>query len=278
MPLSDEPIYDFPLIKAALRRRGIEVEYTGEYRIVRPADVIFENGHGNIVFQNDQNKQGIFIRDNSGHYHQVFMYKRDYHLSRYGSPKYHICQCNTIQEFMNSGGFRDHYRYANTDEVIVQDMDNGMCEETVRDLALCGYCANIVSTQYRKGMPLREFVNILREAGEADPDHEAKEVDMLGYVRNWQSISEAKRELENYTCEICGFKAENTFDRRFMHVHHRDGNKLNNRPENLQCLCIRCHANADDHHRKNFSNGDMHLQLEEFNSRHKPSSNNVNQT
>ena len=134
MPLSDEPIYDFPLIKAALRRRGIEVEYTGEYRIVRPADVIFENGHGNIVFQNDQNKQGIFIRDNSGHYHQVFMYKRDYHLSRYGSPKYHICQCNTIQEFMNSGGFRDHYRYANTDEVIVQDMDNGLCEETVRDL------------------------------------------------------------------------------------------------------------------------------------------------
>lgn len=268
MPPTDNPIYDFPLIKAALKRRGIDVEYTGGYKIVRPADVIFEKGHGNIEFENDQGEQGIFIKDNSGHYHQVFMYKRDYHLSKYGSPKYHICQCDIIQQFMDSGGFRDHYRYANTDEVVVQDMDNGYQEETVSDLGLCGYCAGLLNERYRRNMPLEEFVNILREAGEADPDNEAKEVDMFGYVRDWQKISEAKRELENYTCECCGFKAKTIFDRRFIHVHHIDGNKLNNRQENLKCLCIRCHANVDDHHRENFSSGDIHLQLEEFNSLH----------
>lgn len=266
MPTSDDPIYDFPLVKAALQRRGIDVEYTGGYKIVRPADVIFKNGHGNIEFQNDQGERGIFIKDNAGHYHQVFMYKRDYHLSWYGSPKYHIFQCNTIQEFMNSGGFKDHYRYANTDEVVVQDMDNGYQEETVSDLGLCANCARLLNDRYRKNMPLEVFVNILREAGEAEPDEEEKEVDMLGYVKDWQNISQAKRELENYTCEQCGYKAETIFDRRFIHIHHIDGNKLNNRQENLKCLCIHCHANVDDHHRENFSKGDIHLQLEEFNS------------
>ena len=133
MPIDDDPIYEFPLTKAALKKRGIDVEYTGGYTVVKPTDVIFKNGRGNVEFQNDKGENGIYIKDSYGHYHQVFMYKRDYHLIRYGSPKFHICQCDTIQEFMDSGGFRDHYRYANTNEVKVLDMDNGLREETVSD-------------------------------------------------------------------------------------------------------------------------------------------------
>ena len=28
MPIDDDPIYEFPLTKAALKKRGIDVEYT----------------------------------------------------------------------------------------------------------------------------------------------------------------------------------------------------------------------------------------------------------
>ena len=259
---TDEPIYDFHRTKEALGRRGINVEYTGGYTIVRPADVVFENGIGNVEFQNDKGESGIFIIDKNGHYRQVFMYKRDYHLYRYGSPRYHICRCDTIRSFITSGGFREHYRYANTDEVTVLNMDNGYREETVNDLELCGYCANMLGNEY--GMPLESFVEILKEAGEANPDEEAKEVDIFGYVRNWEMISDAKRELANYTCEVCGYQAEDIFDRRFIHVHHRDGDKLNNRMENLQCLCIHCHANVDPSHARNFSRGAQADMLREF--------------
>lgn len=265
----DDPIYDFHLTKAALKRRGIDVEFTGGYTVVRPTDVVFKNGRGNVEFQNDEGERGIFIKDSNGRYRQVFMYKRDYHLIRYGSPRFHICQCETIQEFMSSGGFRDHYRYANTEEVKVLNMDNFNREETVDDLELCAYCANMMSSQYRKGMPLERFVQILKEAGETDPEEEEKEVDIFGYVKDWQQISDAKREVENYTCEVCGYHAETMFDRRFIHVHHRDGDKLNNRMSNLQCLCIHCHANVDATHKKNFSRGAQADMLREFEEQYK---------
>ena len=36
MPIDDDPIYEFPLTKAALKKRGIDVEYTGGYTVVKP--------------------------------------------------------------------------------------------------------------------------------------------------------------------------------------------------------------------------------------------------
>lgn len=262
---SDNPICEFPLTKAALLRRGIVVEQvTGGYSVVKSTDVIFKDGKGNVEFRNDKGENGIFIKSGNGGYRQVFMYKRDYHLYRYGSPRYHICQCDTIQEFMQSGGFRDHYRYANTDEVSVLDLDSGRREVLVNDLKLCAYCGNMLGSKFYKGMPLEDFVNVLKKAGEADREKTSQEVDIFGYVKEWQNISEAKRELENYTCEKCGYQAASMFDRRFIHVHHIDGDKLNNDASNLQCLCIRCHANIDDRHRKNFSAGAQADMLREY--------------
>lgn len=260
---NDDPIYEFPLFKDALRRRGIEVGETGGYKIVRPADVVFKNGRGNVEFVDNQGNLGIFIKDSYNRFHQVFMYKRDYRLIKYGKPRYHLCNCEVIQDFINSGSFTQHYRYTNTQQVEVLNMDKGYTEETIDNLPLCKYCANIMSQRYNTNMTSDQFVEILKEAGKATEQEEA-EVDIFGYVKNWPQISEAKRALENYTCEQCGYQANNAFDRRFIQVHHIDGNKLNNKKENLKCLCIRCHANVDDRHKQNFSKGYNADMLAEF--------------
>lgn len=260
---NDEPIYEFPLFKDALRRRGIVVGETGGYRIVRPGDVVFKDGRGNVVFNDNNGNNGIFVIDSNGYYHQVFMYKRDYRLVKYGKPRYHLCNCEVIQDFINSGSFTQHYRYANTQQVEVLNMDKRFAEETIDNLPLCKYCANIMSQQYKTNMTSNRFVEILKEAGEAT-EQEKAEVDIFGYVRNWPKLSEAKRAMANYTCEQCGYHAENTFTRRFIQVHHIDGNKLNNNEENLKCLCIRCHANVDERHKQNFSRGANADILNEF--------------
>lgn len=42
------------------------------------------------------------------------------------------------------------------------------------------------------------------------------------------------------SCESCG-------DTHMVAVHHIDGNRLNNCPENIQTLCVSCHATHHHH-------------------------------
>lgn len=42
-------------------------------------------------------------------------------------------------------------------------------------------------------------------------------------------------------CESCGVTPQNP---RSLHVHHRNGDWKDHRPENLQTLCIRCHLHG----------------------------------
>ena len=39
----------------------------------------------------------------------------------------------------------------------------------------------------------------------------------------------------------------------YCQVHHKNGDKLNNRTNNLICLCVACHSNVDARHKDNFS-------------------------
>lgn len=49
-------------------------------------------------------------------------------------------------------------------------------------------------------------------------------------------MREIARERAGWRCENCGGKP------RFLHTHHLDHDKTNNRLRNLRCLCNRCHG------------------------------------
>ena len=65
------------------------------------------------------------------------------------------------------------------------------------------------------------------------------------YVVNWRSISDRKRALCNYCCEVCGVELRDNL--WLLHVHHLDRDKTNNDDNNLQVLCAICHSVPDDH-------------------------------
>ena len=71
--------------------------------------------------------------------------------------------------------------------------------------------------------------------------------------------------MHQFTCEHCGLQITEPFDQHFIHTHHKNGNKTDNRESNLECLCVRCHSEKDYWHKQRFSSGANRIILEDFN-------------
>ena len=119
---------------------------------------------------------------------------------------------------------------------------------------------------HREGLRVHDssdFVEILKECGDVEEPTKV-DLDIFGYVKDWEQISYNYRISHNFTCERCGVKVEDRFDHQYIQTHHRNGVKTDNREANLECLCIECHAIVDEAHRRNFSRGGNKVKLDEF--------------
>ena len=258
--MEEKPICEFPKLKQALERLGVQVGKAKPYVSVGTIEVLPELIGTQIKYDAD----GIYYVDEKGISHKGFLYKKSFYFHDYGErmPKFHIRICSTIQDFG-----RDSYRFANDEPIKIQASDKGMGGEEVevKHLQLCKYCASMVLFgEDSSTSNSTDFVELLKQ-GESNEEKEEIELDIFGYVRDWDAISTKYRELMNYTCERCGLHIEDPMHRFYMHTHHKDGNKQNNKPSNLQCLCVRCHANVDDAHRHNLTQGANAIILRDFN-------------
>ena len=246
----EEPIFDFTPLKNFLQSKGYQVGTRKAYEPFKPEDVKPEDvTNGSMEFRSD----GIFVNGSDGKERQVFLYKKDYRMQQYGKPRFHICRCEVIEDFINSGRFKQHYVRANTEPVPVIDLDDNRSEKKVSGLPLCGYCRKIISGY--GNINTTQFVELLKAANGDKQENEEVELDLFGYVKDWDTISRTVREKHNFVCEECGLKIEDDYDKMYMHVHHLNGDKLNNKESNLRCLCLFCHAHVDEHHFKRLTTG-----------------------
>ena len=258
--MKETPIHDFNKLKAALTNLGFTIGEAEPYRPLDVADVNLSNGKSSDVEITDE---GIFyVNPDTGDRHQVFLYMRNYNMADWGKPRYHITNCTTLQELGTK-----RYRRANTGTVRVFDTSQQRDVE-VSGLPLCKNCLRLLraahNLHYASDMTSDEFEQILRAAGEDKSEIEETDTDLEGYIWKWQKISQAYRTKKNYTCEICGISPKNRMDRQYIHVHHKDGRKTNNKESNLQCLCIACHSKVNLSHQENFSKGANKIMLESF--------------
>src|SRR5690606_33891079 len=140
--------------------------------------------------------------------------------------------CQTVLGQRARGQIDGRYFWHNSNKVTIEDRANGNVHEDI-SLGLGGYCRNQSSiTEYSD---TQGFFSLLDQQEQEDINEEV-EVDIFGYTLDWQQISREFRKEKEYTCESCGIQIDEPSDRRFIHVHHRSGNKLNNRRNNLECL------------------------------------------
>ena len=266
-----EPILDFGKLKTYLKSIGLQIDEVSSdgYRPVKPGDVTLQAlKNGTYTFESD----GIYLNGKQGEHQKVFLYKRKYHLLQFGKPRMHVRKCKTIEDFIKSGSFEVEYRHANTEEVPVINTDEDNVDGLVDHLPLCKNCLDMLIKEGKSRIKdSNEYVDLLKQTMGLDESLDQEvDVDIFGNTKNWQKISRAFREAHDWTCERCGLHIDNPWDYQFMHVHHRNGIKTDNRKANLECLCIRCHSQVDAVHRENFSVGDKKEMLEDFNRKYPP--------
>ena len=177
-------------------------------------------------------------------------------------PKFHVRFCQTLQFYG-----KDAYRFANDEPIKVFAKDRSIRGEVeVSDLHLCNYCSQILTNEFEKNIRnSTDFVTFLKQTDEIGPnDNLETEIDLFGYTKNWEQISQAYRSIHQFTCERCRLQIIEPLDQHFIHTHHKNGNKTDNREVNLECLCIHCHSEVDDRHRQRLGSGANKIILDDY--------------
>ena len=182
-------------------------------------------------------------------------------------PKFHITWCKTLDQ-MHKRGRGDRYvlstKKISKYKIQATDLDTGEKEwiDNVK-LDICRYCLDrtnyngftiLKTSKEKKDEIVQGFV--LADYFEENQasftylqalNHMSEEDSGINdYPLNWRDISVRLRDSKNWTCEKCKVNLKDY--KRGLQVHHRNGMRNDNKPQNLQVLCAICHKNIDEFH------------------------------
>jgi hypothetical protein len=194
---------------------------------------------------------------------RVLVYIRD--RSQFnGLPKFHFASCSTLVA-MHSNQKIDKY-------VVATRMDGlfdlnitgfGGKTKTTSRLAVCKNCLERLNYKgYYHSLPNATKAKLVSSFSISEffdeysnslidnmPIFNADNAPINDYSDDWDQISLAYRESVHWTCENeqCGRVLSPWHLRQYLHTHHRNGKKYDNKRPNLMALCIECHAEQPDH-------------------------------
>jgi len=193
---------------------------------------------------------------------RIVVYIRDVKQYKDGQslPKYHFSYCQTL-EYMRQKNRWHRYVVANRDDgVFVVNFVGDRTVPKPLDLAVCQNCLSQIQWDgfdhsmdrqvkqeiVRSFLLTNFFDKFPKDLLSVIPTYTTDTAPLNDYSDDWGMISEKLKKDRGYTCEQCGRELQGS-NKRFLHAHHKDGQKNNNAEANLEILCIQCHAEAPLH-------------------------------
>ena len=214
---------------------------------------------------------------------RVAVYIRDQYGSSDSEPhqlnKVHVADCSTLQTMRRQGRYERYVVTTRTDGLFIVNFlgsfGSGIRREGVEcRLFVCINCLKRLSyTNYnrrrrseqreiKESFNLEEFFERYGNQITSPPTQTDITAQVNIYPPDLVRISRRYKEQIRWHCEQCQVYLGDEDMQKFLHLHHVDGLKHNNRNENLRALCIGCHAEQPQHqHLKNTADYGEYLRI-----------------
>jgi hypothetical protein len=194
---------------------------------------------------------------------RVLIYIRDVSQFQHWIPRFHIADCETLEQMKQKNAF-DRYVVATRDDgsfVVNMIGKGGQVTRETKQLNVCQNCLNKLGfdgfsrhlSRQRRRMIVSEFTirrffeKFPKSLLSVHPTGAAETAPVNNYPADFEIISERLRTRRGWTCESCDRSFAALSDRKFLHVHHKNGMKNNSSDQNLRVLCLGCHAQEPLH-------------------------------
>lgn len=181
-------------------------------------------------------------------------------------PRYHLSNCSTLRQMRERNRFERYVVASRTDGRFELNIIGHKIRREVHELSVCQNCLAFLDfNSFNMTMPATErrdrvrafsledfFTKYPRSLHQVVPSHNSDNAPINTYSDGFEHISGRVRALGGWRCSECGIELSAPGHRKWLHVHHRNGLRHDNRRENLKVICFACHAEEADHsHMKN---------------------------
>jgi len=199
---------------------------------------------------------------------RVLLYIRDisvYHRATHDAenlPKFHVANCKKLIDMRAQKRYSRYVVAARDDgNFQVNFIGEGNTRTVDQRLKVCQFClGQLAYRKFSRDMPKPQRVAIVeeftvqrffemwpRDLLSADGLDGEATAPLNDYTGDFGIHAHAAKDAASWKCRGCGENLGAHGLRKYLHAHHINGVKFDNRPENLVALCISCHAQQPGH-------------------------------
>jgi len=195
---------------------------------------------------------------------RVLIYIRDVrdYGERMDGPRYHLATCSTIENMHLKGRLQRYVIATKSDGIFHVNITSQfgtrseqrqlkVCQNCLEKLDFDGFHLKMPASKRNRIVsdftPVQFFAKYPKSFHSRLPSHSADGSPLNDYTADFPEISRKLREAAEWRCSTCRRVLIAPGMRQYLHVHHVDGNRLNNSTKNLKVVCIECHSNEPDH-------------------------------